>query len=372
MAGVPGGFEFVGFGADRVPAAAEGGHDDGFDDAEDVVFAGVVGAELGAGAGVEGALEEGAEDGGLDGGPVEAGGLGEGGEFVCGEGDDVDGAEEAAVEAVEGGVAVVAAVAHGVEEVGDAGGEAVGVGDRVAEEVGEEAAGEEADVFGEEAEEELDEEVGGAVGGDIAGAQGGGDLAEALGGLTGDDLGADVRLEGVRVGPDGLEDGEVVGEVEVVEGEGVALGFGAGEVGGDDDAVEVAGDEEGRVFEVVLVADELAVGGVEVLVRALVLPGEVVAVPDVGEAFAAAELFGAALEGVEVAGGVGLDGGGDAEGVAEVGEVGLGGGAFGEGDPAPAGWNAWMVRVVDMGGSIRGGEAGRRGGEQPHSYPLST
>ncbi len=85
----------------------------------------------------------------------------------------------------------------------------------------------------------------------------GGDLGEALGGEFGDGFGEDVGLEGVWVVPDGLEDGEVVGEVEVVEGEDVAFGFGAGEVGGDDDAVEVAGDEEGRVLEVVFVADRL-------------------------------------------------------------------------------------------------------------------
>ncbi len=76
---------------------------------------------------------------------------------------------------------------------------------------------------------------------------------------------------------------------------------------------------------------------------AFVFPGEVAAVPDVGEAFAAAELFGALLEGVGLAGGVGFDRGGDAEGVAEVDEVGLGGGALGEGDAAPAGLECWMV-----------------------------
>ena len=80
---------------------------------------------------------------------------------------------------------------------------------------------------------------------------------------------------------------------------------------------------------------ELLVGGVEVLVLALVLPAEEAALPDVGPAVAAAALRGAPLEGEPLAVGVGLGGLGVAEQFAEVEEVLLGGGAFRQGDTGP-------------------------------------
>ena len=77
---------------------------------------------------------------------------------------------------------------------------------------------------------------------------------------------------------------------------------GGGEVGMDLDGVEVGDDQQGRVFEVVLVAQQLVVGFDQVLVRPLVLPGEVSAVPDIGPAVAAGRFGGATFEGEEVAG----------------------------------------------------------------------
>ncbi len=63
--------QVAGLGLHLLPTAAQGGHEDGLDDEEDVFFAGVVGADLGTLVGVEAALEEGAQDGGFDAGPVE-------------------------------------------------------------------------------------------------------------------------------------------------------------------------------------------------------------------------------------------------------------------------------------------------------------
>ena len=62
------------------------------------------------------------------------------------------------------------------------------------------------------------------------------------------------------------------------------------------DAADVADDQQGRVFERLAVLQQLAVGFVQVGMLALVLPGEVTAVPDVRKAFAAAGLGGAGLE----------------------------------------------------------------------------
>ena len=131
--------------------------------------------------------------------------------------------------------------------------------------------------------------------------------------------------------------GEGVGGGEVGQGEGVDALDGVGEVGVDLEAVQVAHDEEGRAGEVFAVLEKLLVGRGQVLVLALVLPGEVAPVPDVGVAFPAAGLGDALLEGVEGAALVGGGRVGLAEDFAQVAEVGLGGGAFGEGGGLPTG-----------------------------------
>jgi hypothetical protein len=102
------------------------------------------------------------------------------------------------------------------------------------------------------------------------------------------------------------------------------------------EAVEVGDDQERRVFEVFAVLEELDVGVTEVLALLLVFPGEVAAFLDVGEAIAAGGLGSAFLEGVVLAGGVGVGDGVVEEG-AEVDEVFLGGGAFGLGGGRPLG-----------------------------------
>ncbi len=90
--------------------------------------------------------------------------------------------------------------------------------------------------------------------------------------------------------------------------------------------VDVAHDEQRRVAEVVLVGEQLDVGGLEVLVLALVLPGEEVALPDVGEAVPSPGLGDPLLEGVLGADRVGLVRRRLAEHPAEVDEVLLGAG----------------------------------------------
>jgi hypothetical protein len=66
---------------------------------------------------------------------------------------------------------------------------------------------------------------------------------------------------------------------------------GLGEVGVDDDPVQVADDEEGRIGEGIAVEQKLIVGGSQVLVLALLFPAEEVLFPDIGEAVAPAMLF---------------------------------------------------------------------------------
>lgn len=81
--------------------------------------------------------------------------------------------------------------------------------------------------------------------------------------------------------------------------------------------------------------------GFEVFVLALVLPGEMVAEPDVGEAFAAVDLIERFVEGITLAGRVGGGGVGLAEHVAEIDEVGLRTAALAEGVDLPALHEVW-------------------------------
>ena len=302
-----------------------------------------MGAELGALVRVHAALEEGAEDRGVDGAPVEAGGLVEAVELVAGELEGAVGGEEVAVEAVDHVRAEGAPLVHGREELAGEAREELRLPAALLEDAGEDAFGQEADVLGEEGEDEAVEEVGDLAGVEAALAQRDGDLAHGAGGVGGDRLADRAGLELLRGDEDRADDLEVPGVAELLEADLVDLLPGGGEVGVDHQAVHVAGDEERRVLEVGAVLVELEVGGVEVLVLALVLPGEVAALPDVGPAVRAVLLRSALLEGEEVAGGVdpgaiywiALRAWGVVEEIAEVEEVLLGGGALGELDPAP-------------------------------------
>lgn len=157
-----------------------------------------------------------------------------------------------------------------------------------------------------------------------------GDLSDELGGLGGDGFGGLARAEGFGVGEECAEDVEVLGFGEAGQVESVDALGGAGEVGVDFEAVEVADDQERWVFEVFTVLEQLFVGGGEVFVFAFVFPAEVIVHPDVGPAVAAVGFMDAAFESVPGAVGVGFGGFGLAEELAQVEEVLLASAAFGE------------------------------------------
>ena len=73
---------------------------------------------------------------------------------------------------------------------------------------------------------------------------------------------------------------------------------GIGEVGPDDEAVEVGDHQEWRVLERFPIVEQLLVGPFEILVMPLVLPAKVPAKPDVRPAIATTRLACALLEGV--------------------------------------------------------------------------
>ena len=155
-----------------------------------------------------------------------------------------------------------------------------------------------------------------------------GEVDEAAGGVLGQALAGLLRLPPLGVGEGGAQQVALGGVAQVVEGKGGLALDGVGPVGADHDPVHVGGDQQRRVLQRHGVVEELAEGGVEVAVAALVLPGEAVLAPDVGPALAAAGLGGALLEGEPVAARVGGGGIFQPEQAAEVVEMGLGGRAF--------------------------------------------
>ena len=111
----------------------------------------------------------------------------------------------------------------------------------------------------------------------------------------------------------------------------------AREVGVDLEAVEIAHDQQRRVFEVFAIEQKLPVGSGQVFVLAFVFPAEVAAHPHVGPTLAAARLAHAALERVPGAFRVGGGGLGLREQIAEIEKMLLAGAAFGQVDQPPLG-----------------------------------
>jgi hypothetical protein len=158
-----------------------------------------------------------------------------------------------------------------------------------------------------------------------------GEAGKLFGDLLGQGLAGAAGLELAGVGEDGLELPADGGVAQLVESDPVDLVDGVGPVGVDLEGRHVGDDEERRVLEGHGVLLELGIGGAEVLALALVLPGEVAALPDVGPALAAGGFRRAALEGISIALGVGVGRRVLAQERAEVIEVRLRGGTLGEG-----------------------------------------
>ena len=162
-------------------------------------------------------------------------------------------------------------------------------------------------------------------------------IGEVLGGFLGDGHASFTGPQFFRVEEDGAEDFEAARLAETVERDFVRDGDGLGEIGVDDDAVQVADDEDGRTGEGVAVEEELIVSVVQILVLAFVFPAEEILFPDIGEAIAAAVLFRALFKTEGFARGIGLGGRGMPEHPAKVEEMLLRGGAFLELNFSPLG-----------------------------------
>ena len=309
-------------------------------------------AELTAPVGVEPALEERAQDGGLHLRPVERGGGADGAQLLAGEGQRRGVVEEPAVEPGDPLRAEIAApVRHQPEQIREPVRERYGIVGARRDQVAHDPARQEAGVLGEEAEQHAVEEVRHDLGVVPARLHRACDLGEAGGGGLRDLVRRLLRAQRLGLAHHGAEDAQRSGGVlgEIVEGDGVDDGLGVGEVGVDLDHVHVADDERGRVLKILAVVEQLAVGGGQIGVGALVLPAEVAALPDIGPALpAGAETLCARLKGV-VGAGRRIVGRGHAQHSAEVDEVLLRRGALAAGV------------VLPLGREGGGGDAGRCG-----------
>ena len=131
-------------------------------------------------------------------------------------------------------------------------------------------------------------------------------LGETPGRLDGHRLAGDAGFQRAGIAEDAAEDVDVRRQGEPGQVEGMDLLGGAREVRVDLEAVHVADDQQRRVFQGLAVQLQLLVGGLEVLVLALVFPTEMIPHPDIGPAllvFAGLHPF---LEGLPIAVGVGF------------------------------------------------------------------
>jgi hypothetical protein len=189
---------------------------------------------------------------------------------------------------------------------------------------------EQVDVLGKHREHQLHEEMGGIMGGDAALAHTVGDLANDFGGLGGDAFGSLARAEGFGVGEGAAQEVDVLWLREFCQAEFMDLLDRASEIRVDLEAVEIADDEQRRVFEIFTILQQLLVGSGEIFFLAFIFPPEMAAEPDVGPAGAAIRFMDATFECVPRA--LGISGGrfGFNEEVAEIEEVLLAGAALRE------------------------------------------
>ena len=188
--------------------------------------------------------------------------------------------------------------------------------------------GQQANVLGEHAENEPIDEVGNRMGFMAACAQPLGKLGEFLCRLFGQHL---ARLGWFQ--SFGIEEAiaqQVAGGTieQIIQREFVDLLHRIGPVGVDAEPVHVADDQQRGIVQRDGILLKLREGAVEVLLLALILPGEAFLAPDIGPAFTASGLRRTLLKGKPFSLGIGADRIFNVEQAADVIEVRLGGSAL--------------------------------------------
>ena len=212
------------------------------------------------------------------------------------------------------------------------------------DQAGEEVIGQEFNVFGEEAKQKTNQEVGDLRAGIAVLAQTVGELGKFSGDFLGNTGAGFGRAELLGVIEDGPQLGQALWGEQIIQGQRRHLLDGVSEVGVNDDALDVGNDEQRRVLERFPVEQELVIGFVQVLVFALVLPGEEALFPNIGPALTAPLLVGSRFESEVLAGRIIFGGCGMADQATEIEEMLLSGGLL------------TQISVAPFGDEVLGGE----------------
>ncbi len=245
--------QFIACGFDGLPFAAQRLHHDRLQQCFDIGPARVMRADLRAFIWIENAFEEGTENRRFDVAPIERIDERQRFDFVDRDVDDIGVGEQAAVEVEDIVGPECAAVGHRVEQLLEqlrellAGVHRARFGSGL-QHLGEDLVVQQANVLGEHREHELHEEVSGVVGRDAALPHAVGDLANEFGGLRGDGFGRLARTQGFGIGEDTTQQVEVGRFGKLGQAELVYLLHRAGKIRVDFEAVEIANDEQRRVF----------------------------------------------------------------------------------------------------------------------------
>ena len=265
------------------PFAAQRSHQHRLDDQQDVFFAGVLRAELRALRWIETAHEQRAEDRRLDAGPIELADAGQNVQTVAVEIEDGIIVEQAAVEVRNLIGAEPAAGRHRVKELLQLRREVRRLAARLLDQFGEDFIRQQFDIFREQAKEQADQKVRGLLRLRTVLAQLIGQLGELGRGLAGNVFGSQRGFEKIGIGEDRAELFQASGREEIVEREGADLFDAVGEIGMDDNAIDVRDDQQRRILQRLTILQELLIGFIEIGVLAFVFPREETFLPHIGE-----------------------------------------------------------------------------------------
>jgi hypothetical protein len=293
---------------DVCPLAPQRIHQHRLDDQPDIGRARVVQAELGALARVDRALEQRAEDRRLDLAPIEARSGGQVLDLVGGERQHIVIGKEPAIEARHARQPEVAARVEGLKQRPHPVGELLGRKDRRLQVLRHEVARQQTHVLREEGEDQLHEERRDPAGGKAAPLQQLGNGGEARGGLFGDALGALGGAQLLRIGEHEVQQiaGADRADIRVREPFDPRLEASEGDM--DLEVFDIRRRKDRGVVQILFVEQQLLIrlaSSRDVAAARLVLEGEAILPPHIGEAGLPTDLGQRLLEAVERAVGIG-------------------------------------------------------------------
>ncbi len=311
-----------------LPAAAQRRHQHRLHDQQNILFAGVVRAQLRPLAGVQAALKKRAEDRRFDAGPIQPADLLQDAQAVAVQFQCCLIVKQAAVEVADAIRAKVATDAHIAKELLQQHPEVSRLALRLLDQAREEILWQQAHIFSEKAEEQADKEVRAGLRRFAVAPQ---NIGEP--GKVGRRLARHLFRRLRRFERHGMVEHLVKHAAlfrieQIVQRQLVRALHCVGELGVDADDLHIGDDEQRRILQRVVILEQLLIRLIEVLVLALVLPGEVPLLPNVGEALSAGGFGRARLEGEPLAFRVVLGGRGMIQQAAEIVEVGLRAGAL--------------------------------------------